>query len=664
MSEKLVQRPGLLTAVYPEREDVRLGTLDRLMAAGVGRLSQLFSVRTATGAGFLRRVGQEEAALGALSEMEFARARVEIAQRLRVAGLREDLVARAFALVRIQAERSLGMRPFDVQLLGGLGMLHGRVVEMDTGEGKTLTASIPAAVMALSAVPVHIVTVNDFLAERDAEWMGPLYRALGLSVGVIVEGLSPEARRAAYACDICYCTNKQVAFDYLKDRLVLEGETRPLHMALEGLSRSTPRRERLLMRGLCYAIVDEADSVLIDEARTPLIITRAGDHSGLEQTYRRAVDIARRLEAPRDYQLREKEWRVQLTDLGKARLRRLSEGFGGVWAAEIHREELARQALSALHLYHRDKHYIVDEAGVQIVDEYTGRLMADRSWERGLHQMIEVKEGCEITGRQETLIRISYQRFFRRYLTLAGMTGTAHEVSGEMRSVYRLRSKRIPTNRKSRRVNLGEHHFATVEQKWRAVLKDVGEHHEAGRPILIGTQSIHASEEVSRILTEAGLAHRVLNARQNADEAHIIAEAGGIGRITVATNMAGRGTDIRIDDAVRAIGGLHVIATGRHDARRIDRQLYGRCGRQGDPGSHVTYVSLEDDLLRVFYGPRLARVIAFFETGSGRVPRLIGGALTRIAQQATEMRHSATRKNLLHADDSLEDLLAFTGRGN
>ncbi len=664
MSEKLVQRPGLLTAFYPEREDVRLGTLDRLMASVVGRVSQIFSVRTALGAGFLRRVAQEEKGLDALSEMEFARARLEIAQKLRVVGLQPDLVARAFALVRMQAQRSLGMRPFDVQLLGGRAMLRGRIVEMDTGEGKTLTAALPAAIMALSAVPVHVVTVNDFLAERDAEWMGPLYRALGLSVGVIVEGLSPEERRAAYGCDICYCTNKQLAFDYLKDRLVLEGETRALHMALEGLSRTTPRRERLLMRGLCYAIVDEADSVLIDEARTPLIITRAGDHSGLEQTYHRAVDIGRKLEAPRDYVIREKAWKVELTDLGKARLKRLSESYGGVWATEIHREELARQALSALHLYHRDKHYIVDEAGVQIVDEYTGRLMADRSWERGLHQMIEVKEGCEITGRQETLVRISYQRFFRRYLTLAGMTGTAHEVSGEMRAVYRLRSKRIPTNRRSRRKNLGERHYATTGQKWRAVVDEVRRCHDAGRPILIGTQSIQASEEISQMLTEVGYMHRVLNARQNADEAHIIAEAGGMRRITVATNMAGRGTDIRIDDAVREIGGLHVIATGRHDARRIDRQLYGRCGRQGDPGSYITFISLEDDLLRVFYGKRLAPVIAFFRSGRGRVPRLIGSLLTRVAQRATEMRHSATRKNLLQADDSLEDLLAFTGRGN
>ncbi|PWE51304.1 prepilin peptidase [Thioclava sp. NG1] len=664
MSEILVQRPGLLTAFYPEREDERLGTLDRVMASAVGRVSQFFSVKSAAGAGFLRRVAKEEKTLAKLEAHAFNAARVEVAQMLRVKGLRADLVARAFALVRIQSERSLQMRPFDVQLLGGRAMLRGRIAEMDTGEGKTLTATLPAAIMALSGVPVHIVTVNDFLAARDAEWMGPLYRALGLSVGVIIEGLSPEERQAAYACDICYCTNKQLAFDYLKDRLVLEGETRALHMALEGLSKTDPKRQRLLMRGLCYAIVDEADSVLVDEARTPLIITRAGDHSGLEQTYQRAVEIGRKLTRPRDFTVREKEWKVELTDLGKARLRQLSAHFGGVWATEIHREELARQALSALHLYHRDKHYIVDEAGVQIVDEYTGRVMSDRSWERGLHQMIEVKEGCEITGRQETLIRISYQRFFRRYLTLAGMTGTAAEVSGELRAVYRLRTKRIPTNRRSRRKNLGERHYATADQKWRAVLAEAKRVHMTGRPILIGTQSIAASEEISALLTEEGLTHRVLNARETEHEAHIIAEAGGHGRITVATNMAGRGTDIRIDQQMSALGGLHVIATGRHDARRIDRQLFGRCGRQGDPGSFITFVSLEDDLLRVFYGTRLSSLIRTFSGGKGRVPWLIGAPVTRLAQRATEARHSGVRKALLRADDNLEDLLAFSGRGN
>lgn len=308
---------------------------------------------------------------------------------------------------------------------------------------------------------------------------------------------------------------------------------------------------------------------------------------------------------------------IELTDLGKARLRQLSAHFGGVWATEIHREELGRKALSALHLYHRDKHYIVDEAGVQIVDEYTGRVMADRSWERGLHQMIEVKECCEITGRQETLIRISYQRFFRRYLTLAGMIGTAAEVSGELRAVYRLRTKRIPTNRRSRRKNMGERHFAAAEQKWRAVLEEVRRVHLKGRPILIGTQSIHASEEISALLTEEGFTHRVLNARETEHEAHIIAEAGGHGRITVATNMAGRGTDIRIDQQMRELGGLHVIATGWHDARRIDRQLFGRCGRQGDPGSFVTFVSLEDDLMRVFYGARLSKLGRAFSGARG-----------------------------------------------
>lgn len=663
MSDRLLSRPGLLAGFYPEREDERLGTLDRVMTSGAARVAQALAVKSASGIGFLGRVRRAEHRIAKLSDGALIAERKRIAEALQLHGLTAGNVAQAFALVRILSEKTLGMRPFDVQLIGARVMLKGMIAEMDTGEGKTLTATLPAAVMALSRVPVHVVTVNDFLAERDADWMRPLYNALGLSVGVILEGMSPDERRQAYACDITYCTNKQLAFDYLKDRLALAQESRPLHLALDAIGASPSRQAGVQMRGLCFAIVDEADSVLVDEARTPLIITKAGDLSGMEQTYKRAVDIARSLVSPRDYVLREKQWKVDLTDLGKARIRQLSETFGGVWAAAIHREELARQALTALYLYRRDKHYLVHDGQVQIVDEYTGRIMADRSWERGLHQMIEVKEGCEITGRQETLIRISYQRFFRRYLKLAGMTGTAQEVAAELRSVYRLRTKRIPTNRRSRRRDKGERFYATLEHKWRAVLREARRHHEKGRPVLIGSQSVHASEEVSRVLTEAGLAHQVLNARQNADEAEIISAAGRKGRITVATNMAGRGTDIRIDEEVRALGGLHVIATGRHDAHRIDRQLFGRCGRQGDPGSHITFVSLEDDLHRVFFGQRLRPLIKSFGIGRGRVPGILGKPLTRLAQRATERRHSSVRRSLLRADDSLADLLAFSGRG-
>ena len=662
MSDIALVRPGPVIGNYPQREDERLNALDRAMATASGWLRQRLTRSAARAPGLLSEVAQAERELDGLGEADFAKAPARLRQDLVLRGLKPDLVARAFALVRITAGRRLGMRHFDVQLLGGHIMLHGRIAEMETGEGKTLTATLPAATAALAGAPVHVVTVNDFLAARDAEWMGPLYEALGLSVGVILEGMGPDERRRAYACDIVYCTNKQLAFDYLKDRLILDAETRPLHMRLERLTTAQPRSDKLLMRGLCFAIVDEADSCLIDEARTPLIISRAGDLSGLEQTYVNAVGLANKLEAPRDFVIHPRDRRVQVTDLGKARIKWLSETWGGVWAAESHREELIRQALSAIHLYLRDIHYVVRDGTIAIVDEYTGRIMADRSWERGLHQMIEVKEGVEVTGRHETLARISYQRFFRRYVHLCGMTGTAREVAGELWSVYGLTVQRTPPNRPSRRRPLGREIYASEDQKWDAAARRVAQLHASGRPVLIGTRSVAASETLSGRLKAEGLPHRILNALQDKDEAAIVAEAGRLGQITVATNMAGRGTDIALGPGVQALGGLFVIATEPHDARRIDRQLYGRCGRQGDPGAHVMIASIEDDLMRQVFATGLDRLARLLSSRSGQVPRLLFGPLMRYAQRSAERRNSSVRRSLLQHDDSMEDLLAFTGR--
>ena len=541
-------------------------------------------------------------------------------------------------------------------------MLNGLIAEMETGEGKTLAATLPAVTAALAGIPVHIVTVNDFLVARDAAWMKPIYDAFGVSVGTIVEGASHEERRRAYYCGVTYCTNKQIVFDYLRDRLLLEQENRPLHRKLEGLYRAQPRAGQLLLRGLCFAIVDEADSVLIDEARTPLIISRAGDTKEEERTYRQALDAARRLRTPRDYILRDRDRHADLTDLGRAHVVRLTARYGGVWASPTHRQDLVKQALAALHFYILDKHYIIDEGRVRIVDEYTGRVMADRSWERGLHQMIEAKEGLALTGRQETLARISYQRFFRRYLRLAGMTGTAREVAGEFWAVYRLGVARIPTNRPTRREAEADLFLRTADAKWQAVIDRVVALHREGLPILVGTRSVAASEHLSRLLDAAGIAHRVLNARQNKAEADIVAEAGQAGRVTVATNMAGRGTDIKLGPGVGERGGLHVIATERHDARRVDRQLFGRCGRQGDPGRYQAIVSTEDELFQDVYGTRLDWLVKSIAGTALDLPPALGRALFWIAQVTTEMRHSAVRRQLLRSDESLEDMLAFSGR--
>ena len=656
-------RPGVAVGKYPQRRDVRENWLDRAVARVTGAARQVLRSRGRGFDAFIRQVNAAATGLDGLSEQELGWRTRELRRRMYSEGLKDPLVAEAFALVREVAGRRLGMRHYDVQLFGGRVMLEGMIAEMETGEGKTMTATLPACAAALAGIPVHVVTVNDFLVSRDAEWMGPIYQAFGLSVGVILEGMGLEERRKAYACDVTYCTNKQLAFDYLKDRLLLGQENRPLHLRVEGLHKEQPRSSRLLLRGLCFAIVDEADSVLIDEARTPLIISNKGDTSQEESTYREAIAIAQRLESPLDFTIRMRDRQVELTDFGKARARKLARPYGGVWHGVKRRTDLLKQALSALHLYQLDKDYLLKDGKVQIIDEYTGRVMADRTWERGLHQMIETKEGYALSGRQETLARISYQRFFRRYLRVAGMTGTAREVAGEMWAVYRLNVVRVPTNQPMQREVYPEQVFATAEQKWRAVLQRIRAMHGEGRPVLVGTRSVAASEELGKLLRASLLPHQVLNARQDREEAQVVAHAGHRGAITVATNMAGRGTDIKLGPGVAELGGLHVLGTERHDAARIDRQLFGRGGRQGDPGSYELIVSLEDELVTDYFG---ARVTAWMqrgaEPGSGRVPRWLAWPVLRWAQQAAELHNGAIRRDLLKLDDNLGDMLAFSGR--
>ncbi|MFU8897125.1 MAG: preprotein translocase subunit SecA [Gammaproteobacteria bacterium] len=656
-------RPGVAVGRYPQREDFRENWLDRAVNRINGAARQLLRSRGRGFDAFIRQVNGAADGLEALSDQELNWRTRELRRRMYSEGLKDPLVAQAFALVREVAGRRLGMRHYDVQLFGGRVMLEGMIAEMETGEGKTMTATLPACAAALAGIPVHVVTVNDFLVERDAEWMRPIYRAFGLTVGTISEGMSLEERRKAYACDVTYTTNKQLTFDYLKDRLLLGQENRPLHLQIEGLHKERPRSSRLLLRGLCFAIVDEADSVLIDEARTPLIISNKGDTSQEESTYREAISIAQQLEAPRDFTLRMRDRHVELTDFGKARARRLAQPYGGVWAGRKRRDDLLKQALAALHLYEIDKDYLLKDGKVQIIDEYTGRVMEDRSWERGLHQMIETKEGYAISGRQETLARISYQRFFRRYLRVAGMTGTAREVAGEMWSVYRLNVVRVPTNRPLQRVAMPQQIYATSEQKWRAVLARIRELHGQGRPVLVGTRSVSASEHLGTLLRASLLPHQVLNARQDQEEAEVVARAGRRGAITVATNMAGRGTDIRLDPGLAELGGLHVLGTERHEAARIDRQLFGRGGRQGDPGSYELILSIEDDLVTDYFGKRLVGMLArFADKKTGRMPRWLGVPVLSWAQAAAEVHHGAIRRDLLKLDDNLGDMLAFSGR--
>jgi preprotein translocase subunit SecA len=583
--------------------------------------------------------------------------------RLRRQGFTVELAGECFALVREAAARKVGKRHYESQLLAGWALLQGRLVEMHTGEGKTLAATLAASAAALAGYPVHVITVNDYLAARDAEEMEPLYRFLGLSVGVVVQGRTRAERRAAYACAITYCTNKELAFDYLRDRVALARRASRLHLALERLHGDATREEDLVLRGLYFGIVDEADSVFIDEARTPLILSATSRSAAAPEDCTRALAVARHLAAGADYSVDLAERSVSLTDAGKTKLAAQAAVLEGVWHSPRAREELVTQALSALLLFRRDHHYVVSDDKVQIVDESTGRVMPDRSWEQGLHQMIEAKEGCAPTDARETLARLTYQRLFRRYLRLSGMTGTAREVAREIASVYRLRVVAVPLHRPSRRIYAGTTFCATLPQKWAAVAETVERIAcIARRPVLIGTRSVKASEELSRVLTERGIDHALLNAKQDREEAEVVARAGEPGRVTVATNMAGRGTDIRLGPGVAESGGLHVILTEYHDSRRIDRQLFGRSARQGDPGSCEAIVSFEDEIFAV-HAPRAARWAAALRQNDSQAACAVQGGLRAAAQFAAERRGAAVRVQNLKLDQRLEQLLAFSGRG-
>jgi preprotein translocase subunit SecA len=647
--------------IYPEAPERRGTALEAVVAAARSRWIAAASRRRARKLeGILRLVDGHAAEFRALATERFATAARQTAITLRrEPGFPDLATARAFALIRELSDRVLGKRHFDVQVIGAFAMIKGMLAEMATGEGKTLTATLVAGAAGLAGVPIHVVTVNDYLARRDAELMGPLYRSLGLSVGVVVGGQRAEERRAAYACDIAYCTNKELAFDYLRDRMVLGQTAGDLPLKMEALHSPSPRSRRLRLRGLHFALVDEADSVLVDEARTPLIISGAADGAIDAGTVASALDLAAGLEAGADFIVSNEERRIYLTAAGQARVEQFAQALAGHWRSLVSREELARQALAAVHLFHRGEHYVVADGKVRIVDEYTGRIMPDRLWSDGLHQMIEHKEGCALSERRTTVARITYQRFFRRYRRLAGMSGTLQPVAAELWRVYRLPVVAIPTAKPVIRVHRPDVVVATDAEKWRRIVARVAHLHQRGIPVLIGTRSVASSERASAFLRAASLPHTVLNATQDRREAEIVAEAGKQGRITVATNLAGRGTDIHLGEGVPELGGLHVIMTERHDARRIDLQLAGRAGRQGEPGSFEAILSLEDALMDTESGialSGLAKAVTRF------VGAWAGREASNYAQRRAERLHARMRADLLRSDHWQTKTLAFTGR--
>jgi len=570
---------------------------------------------------------------------------------------------RAAALVREVAVRQIGIKPFPVQLAGALALEAGCIVEMATGEGKTVTATIPATVAGWRGKGCHIVTANDYLASRDATDMGPIYRFCGLTVASVNPDMPPSARREAYQSDITYTTNKEASADFLRDRLAL-GKLSGLSEALlarivDGTGSGT---DRLVQRGLNYAIIDEADSILIDEAVTPLIISGQAPNPQQVEAFHQGVELASHLTRDRDFRVNHRYREVELTESGKRRLDELVREMPGLWHGKRRREELVTQALTATELYLRDKQYVIQDDKVVIVDEFTGRLMPDREWRDGLHQAVTAKEGLEVQPPKDTYARISFQRFFRMYRRLSGMTGTAAEASAEFWQVYHLPIVVIPTNRPCIRKMLPDRVFATQQAKWRAIVEEIRRLHSSGRPVLVGTRSVRASELLSQMLANEGMEHQVLNAVRHAEEAQIVAGAGKCGRITVATNMAGRGTDIRLGSRVADAGGLHVIASERHEARRIDRQLFGRSARQGDPGSAQAFVAMDDELL-VRHAPLSSGML---RKRFGQTEREVWSAVTRglfdLAQRRAQRMALRQRKSVLKTDDWLNEYLGFAGQ--
>ena len=577
------------------------------------------------------RINALEPQMQELADEDFAQRMAEYRQQVQ-AGERtlDDLLPEVFALVREASRRVMGMRHYDVQLVGGIVLHRGKIAEMKTGEGKTLVATLPVALNALSGKGVHVVTVNDYLATRDAQWMGKLYNFLGLSVGVIVNGLDDQARKEAYGADITYGTNNEFRFDYLRDNMKFYAT-------------------QLVQRGHNFAIVDEVDSILIDEARTPLIISGASDESvGM---YRAMDQIVRQL-GPEDYTVDEKARTAMLSEEGVAHCEALLHVDNLFDPANITQQHCILQALKAHHVFKRDVDYIVQNDKVVIVDEFTGRLMDGRRYSDGLHQALEAKENVTIAAENQTLASITFQNYFRMYDKLAGMTGTADTEAVEFHQIYNLEVVSIPPNKPMQRKDYPDLIYRTRKEKYDAIIEAIRELYEKGQPVLVGTISIETSEMLSQRLKKLNIPHSVLNAKQHAREAEIVAQAGQKGHVTIATNMAGRGTDIVLGEGVLELGGLHILGTERHESRRIDNQLRGRSGRQGDPGSSRFYLSLEDDLMRLFGSDRISGLMEKLGLKDGEaIENTMVTRAVESAQKRVEAHHFEIRKTLLDYDN-------------
>jgi len=602
--------------------------VEKILRAGEGRRMKVLAEQ-------VTHINQLEPDYQRLTDEEIIGKTAEFRGRLERGESLEDLMFEAFAAVREGAKRALGLRPFDVQLMGGIVLFEGDIAEMKTGEGKTLVATMPMYLRALPSNGAHLITVNDYLAKRDAEWMGPVYRAMGMEVGVIQAAMDPPTRQKMYAADITYGTNSEFGFDYLRDNMAM-------------------RRDHCVQRGHSFCIVDEVDSILVDEARTPLIISGAPETAA--DTYRQFARVVPRLKVGEDYEVDEKQRTVAVTESGVAKAEK-ALNIENLYAAQ--NGGLVNhfiQALRAEALFSKDVEYVVQNGEVLIVDEFTGRILEGRRYSEGLHQAIEAKEHVSIREENQTLATITLQNYFRLYEVLAGMTGTAKTEEDEFQQIYALHVVQIPTNVPMVRGDKEDYVFKTKQEKYQAVVHDIGERYQKGQPVLVGTVSVEVSELLSRLLERQGLPHNVLNAKQHEREAAVILDAGRHSAVTIATNMAGRGVDIKLDPEALEAGGLYVLGTERHESRRIDNQLRGRSGRQGDPGESRFYLSAEDDLIRLFAGDRMFKVLDRLGPAEGEPieAKMLSNVVER-SQKKVEVLNFLRRKNVLKYDEVMNE---------
>ncbi|MEX0323829.1 MAG: hypothetical protein AB3N63_16835 [Puniceicoccaceae bacterium] len=634
------------------------GGIDHLIGKFKRRRGQLMDLRKAA-----EEVDQMEEDWKFLSDAALKKHLLEFREAFRRNGSEaEQQFLPALAAIREASERVTGMRPFLVQIMGAIALHRGFLAEMATGEGKTLTAALAGTLAGWTGRPCHIITVNDYLAKRDAEWFEALYGFCGVTVGFVTSILQPEDRSRGYLKDVTYTTSKEVVADFLRDRLKLGDRQHPTRRLIH--RHLYPHRDHfgLVMRGLHTAIVDEADSVLIDEAVTPLIISSATNNKLMHQVYKQVWKIANAMEPDEDYTVNIRYKEVVLKKSGYRKLEDMLEELPERWRGAQRPAELVEQVLNAKEFYKKGKQYVVQQNKVVIVDEFTGRMMHNRKWRHGLHQAIEAKEGVPLSPVDQTLARLSFQRYFRLYNKLSGMTGTAYEARNEFWRIYRLPVIRIPSNRPVIRRHLSDRIFTSVSLKLEAIVGEVERHHKAGQPVLVGTRNVATSQLLAKRLHAEGFQVNLLNALNDRQEAKIIARAGEKIAITIATNMAGRGTDIHLAEGVSELGGLHVIATERHEAERIDRQLFGRSGRQGDPGTAVAFVSCEDELLERF-SP--GWILSIFQWSMDRqIPgaRLFGRFVSWRVQRKAQRQAILSRRAVLRMDTWLDEAVGFTGK--